>query len=74
MAEKLVKVYTSMGEAEALVIKALLESQRIPSILRSNSAPSVHVFFVDGLGEYHVMVNESDAEVAKSLIRENKSV
>ena len=66
--EKLVRVYRAGGEAEALIIKSLLESNGIPCLLRSNAAPSVHVFAVDGLGEVKVMVRESRAGEAKRLI------
>ena len=71
---KLVEVYRALGEAEALIIKSLLESHGIPSILKSHAAPSVHVFTVDGMGEYKVMVGESKAEEAKRLIGEQESV
>ncbi len=67
---KLVEVYRALGEAEALIIKSLLESNGIPSILKSHAAPSVHVFTVDGMGEYKVMVSESKAEEARRLIGE----
>ena len=68
--EKIVTVYRAAGEAEALIIKGLLESNGIPSLLSSNAAPSVHVFAVDGLGEVRVMVRESSVEEAKRLIVE----
>jgi hypothetical protein len=71
---KLVEVYRAAGEAEALIIKSLLESNGIYSILKSNAAPSVHVFTVDGMGEVKVMVSESKAEEARSIIGEKKSV
>ena len=71
---KLVEVYKALGEAEALIIKSLLESHGIPSILKSHAAPSIHVFTVDGMGEYGVMVSESKAEDAKRLIGEEESV
>ncbi len=71
---KLVEVYRALGEAEALIIKSLLESNGIPSILKSHAAPSVHVFTVDGMGEYKVMVSESKAEEARRLIGEQESV
>jgi hypothetical protein len=58
---KLVEVYRALGEADALIIKSLLESR------------GIHVFTVDGLGEYRVMVSESKAEAAKRLIGEEKS-
>jgi hypothetical protein len=71
---KLVEVYRAVGEAEALIIKSLLESNDIPCLLKSHAAPSVHVFTVDGMGEVKVMVSESRAEEARSLIGEQKSV
>jgi len=71
---KLVEVYRAFGEAEALIIKGLLESNDIPCLLKSHAAPSVHVFTVDGMGEYKVMVGESRAEEARRLIGEQKSV
>jgi len=65
---KLVEVYRAGGEAEAQIIKGLLESNGIPCLLKSNAAPSVHVFTVDGMGEVKVMVKEASAEEAKRLI------
>ena len=70
--EKMVEVYRASGEIEAQVIKGLLESYDIPSLLNSLAAPSVHTFAVDGMGEVRVMVWESMAEKAKSLIRGNE--
>jgi hypothetical protein len=71
---KLVEVYRAFGEAEALIIKSLLESNGIHCLLKSHAAPSVHVFTVDGMGEYKVMVNENRAEEARRLIGEQESV
>ncbi len=67
--EKLVEVYRSSSEMEAQVIKSLLDSYGIPCLLRSNAAPSVHMFAVDGMGEVKVMVWASMSERAKELIR-----
>ena len=66
--KKMVEVYRATGEVEAQVIKGLLENYGIPCLLKSNAAPSVHVFMVDGMGEVKVMVWESMAEKAKELI------
>ncbi len=66
--EKAVEVYRAAGEAEAQIIKGLLESNEIPCLLKSHAAPSVHVFAINGLGEVKVMVRESRAEEAKRLI------
>ena len=67
---KMVEVYRAVGEAEALIIKGLLDSNGIACFLKSNAAPSVHVFTVDGLGEVKVMVGESREEEARRLIGE----
>jgi hypothetical protein len=66
--EQLVEVYRARGEAEAQVIKGLLESYDIPCLLQSNAAPSVHMFTVDGMGEVRVMVRESMADEVRELI------
>ncbi len=66
--ESTVEVYRAAGEAEALIIKGLLESNGIPCLLKSHAAPSVHVFTVDGLGEVKVMVRESMVEEARKLV------
>jgi len=68
MNEKLVEVYKAKGESQAEIIKGLLESFGIPSILKSNAAPSAFQFTVDDMGEYKVMVREQDVEVARGLI------
>ena len=65
---KLVEVYKARTEMEAQVIKGLLESFDIPSVLRSNAAPSVHMFTMNGLAEVKVMVLDSMADEAKKLI------
>ncbi len=67
--ERLVEVYRARGEAEANIIKGLLESYGIPCLLRSLAAPSVHAFAVDGMGEVRVMVNESTVNEARELVR-----
>ena len=66
--EQMVEAYRARGEAEAQVIKGLLESYGIACLLKSNAAPSVHVFTVDGMGEVKVMVRESMAERARKLV------
>ncbi len=66
---KMAEVYRAAGEAEAQIIKGLLDSNGIDCLLKSNAAPSVHVFAIDGMGEVKVMVRESMAEAARGLIR-----
>ena len=64
----MVEVYQARNEMEAQVIKGLLESYDIPCFMKSNAAPSVHTFTMDGMGEVKIMVMESMAEKAKELI------
>jgi len=66
--KKLVEVYQAASEAEAQIIKGLLESRGIPCLMKSNAAPSVHVFAVDGMGEVKIMVWKELAEEARGLI------
>ena len=66
--EELVEVYKARTPMEAQVIKSLLDSFNIPSVLMSNAATSVHLLTVDGMSEVRVMVLESMAEQAKELI------
>ena len=67
--KELVEVYRATGEAEAQVIKGLLESNGIPCLLKSQAAPSVHAFAVNGMGEVSIMVGQSMAEEASRLIK-----
>jgi len=66
--KKLVEVYRAASEAEAQIIKGLLESRGIPCLMKSNAAPSVHVFAVNGMGEVKIMVWRELAEKARGLI------
>lgn len=72
--EKMVEVYHARHEMEAQVIKSLLESFKIPCVLKSNAAPSVHMFTVDGMAEVKVMVLASMADRAKGLIMSDSNV
>ena len=68
---KMVEVYKAPNEMEAQVIRGLLESYGIPCFLKSNAAPSVHLFTVNGMGEVKIMVLESMAEDARNVIMSN---
>ena len=67
--EKLIEVYKAANDMEAQVIKGLLESYDIPCLLKSNAAPSAHMFGVGRMGEVRIMVLDSMAERAKKIIR-----
>lgn len=67
--EKLVKVFDSEDEPEALVVKGLLESAGIDSDL--TSASLVQDAF-PGLGGMILLVREEDAEAARRVIAEGR--
>src|SRR5262245_24740747 len=54
--------------AEALVVKSLLESEGIPTLLRSRFAHSVHPFTVGAQGEVVILVPESEVMHSKVLL------
>jgi hypothetical protein len=66
----LIEVYRARGEAEAQIIRGLLESNGIPSLLKYHTLPSVF----DSIGEVRVVVNDSQAEDAKTLIARKNDV
>ncbi len=72
--EKMVEVYKATNEMEAQVIRGLLESYGIPCFLKSNAAPSVHMFTIDGMGEVKVMVLAAMADNARQLIKSDNHV
>ncbi len=65
----MIEVYQAAGEAEAYVIKGLLESNGIPCFLKYHTVPSVF----DSIGKVKVMVNDSEADEAKKLISEGNN-
>jgi hypothetical protein len=69
--EKLVKVFDSEEESEAMVVKGLLESSGIDSDL--TSASMVQDMF-PGLGGMIILVREEDAEAARRLIADQRQL
>lgn len=69
--EKLVKVFDSENESEALVVKGLLDSAGIESDLMSASL--VQDTF-PGLGGMIILVREEDGEAARNVIAERQSL
>src|SRR5271165_4808458 len=67
--EKLVKVFDSEDESEALVVKGLLDSAEIDSDLQS---ASLLQDAFPGLGGMIIVVREEDAEAALRLIAEQR--
>ena len=69
--EKLVKVFDSEQESEALVVKGLLDSAGIDSDL--TSASLVQDAF-PGLGGMVILVREEDADEARRVIAEGRRI
>src|SRR6185295_15176657 len=65
---ELVELRRCRHQAEALVVRGLLESQGIPTAIRSRIAQSVHPFSVGGQAESVLLVPASMAELAKSIL------
>jgi hypothetical protein len=63
----LVEVHRA-GQAEAVVVRGLLESEGIPTFARSRLAHSVHPFTIGGQGEIVILVPESEAPRARELV------
>ncbi len=69
-----VEIFRARDYIEAQLIKNLLKSNGIFSILVGQVPSSVYPFTVDGLAEVRVLVNKNDASDAKRLLenREEK--
>lgn len=63
-----VEVRRCRHQAEALVVRSLLESEGIRVVLRSNLAQSVHPFSVGDQGEIVVLAPEQDAPRARTIL------
>lgn len=68
---KLVAVYTG-AYMEAQVMKAHLESEGIPAILRYEGAGMIFGITVDGLGETTILVPDHLAEEAIEILQERE--
>ena len=68
----MVEIFTTAGDAEALVIKGLLESKGIMCSLSSDIPHSVVPVEVDGLGAVRISVLDEEAERAMQIIEDHK--
>jgi len=58
-------------QAEAVVVKSLLDSEGIPTLLRSRLAHSVHPFTVGAESENEIQVPTSEVERGRRLLAAN---
>ncbi len=67
----LVEVYTALGQLEAQIVKARLESEGIPVLLKYESVGVVYGLTVDGLGQVRLLVPRPCAEEARAILASN---
>jgi hypothetical protein len=65
---QLVEVFKAQGEIEAQMIRSVLESDGIDSMLSGESVRLTHGITVDGLAEVRILVREEDEERAREVI------
>ncbi len=68
MPPKLIAVYTSAGSTQAAIVLGLLQADGIPAALSQESAGAVYGLTLGPLGAVDVLVPESFADQALSLI------
>jgi hypothetical protein len=66
--DKLVTIYTAMGQPEAEIIKGRLEVEGILAILKYESLGSVYGLTVNGLGQVKIQVPAKYADAALEII------
>lgn len=64
----LVEVQRCLDQGEALVVRGLLDSEGIPSVLRGRLVHSLHPFSVGEQGAVRVFVHHADAERARAIL------
>jgi hypothetical protein len=66
---KYVTVYRAWGEAEAQVVRALLESSGVKCRMRERGPQSIYPVTVDGLAEVQIMVPQEAEAEALAIVR-----
>jgi hypothetical protein len=70
---ELAEVARARDQAEALVVRSLLEAHGIRVFLRTHVAQSVHPFTVGDQGEVRVLVPRDDARESRGLLARRAS-
>ena len=68
MSEEPVVVSTVQGELEEQQLRAFLEANGIPTVVRGEALRKTHAFILDGLGAVEIMVAPEHAVAARDLI------
>ncbi|MFO7976437.1 MAG: hypothetical protein R6V12_17590 [Candidatus Hydrogenedentota bacterium] len=64
-------VHECYGDSEVDVVLSFLASHGIRAATSSLASRSVHPFTVDGMGKIQIVVEEADAERARTLLAEH---
>lgn len=68
----MVELCRCRDQSEALVVRALLDSEGIAAALRSRLAQSVHPFSVGDQGEVTLLVAESELARAQTILNRRR--
>lgn len=71
---ELVEVWRTQGEVDAQLIKALLEGNRIDSMISGESLRLTHGLTVDGLALVKILVRPEDARRSSDIIASTEGV
>ena len=62
-------VFVASGETHCQQVRAFLEAAGIPTAVRGEALRLTHGLTLNGLGSVEILVAQSDAETARSLLR-----
>jgi ribonuclease-3 len=69
----LVTIFRTRSEVEASIVRGLLESHGMPSVVVSHLPPSIFPMAVNPLGETSISVHPDDADEAKRIIDSHRT-
>ena len=71
---KLVEVWRAQGEVDAQMIRSILESSGVESMLQGESVRLTHGFTIDGLAEVRILVRGEDEARAREILKSSTEV